>query len=141
MCDAMIPQAREVADEKDAGAPAHGWIFYDGDCSSCRSMAKRFTRTFDARGFCFEPLQKSSVQARLRLTRTEALEEMRVLTVDGTIFHGADAVIYLAHQVWWAKPLAFLARLPWLHSLVHRTYRHVAAHRHCVIEDQSGHQP
>jgi alginate O-acetyltransferase complex protein AlgI len=69
----------------------------------------------------------------LNLTSDEALEEMRVLTTDGEVFGGADAVVYLSGQLWWATPLAFLARIPFVHATLHRLYRWVAAHRTCAI--------
>jgi len=59
------------------------------------------------------------------------LEEMRVLTSDGRDISGTDAVIFLARQIWWARPFAVLARLPEMHRLLHRGYRWIAAHRGC----------
>lgn len=110
-----------------------GWIFYDRDCSLCGELALRFADTFAKCGFHFEPLQHEWVQQQLNLTREEALEEMRVLTATGEVFGGADAVIFLARQLWWARPVAFLAHLRFVHARLHRLYRFVAAHRSCAI--------
>ncbi|MEY2560648.1 MAG: hypothetical protein QOG51_1063 [Verrucomicrobiota bacterium] len=130
----MISELTETTEVKEA-VSFRGWIFYDRDCSFCRELALRFENVFAKRGFCFEPLQQEWVQERLNLTREEALEEMRVLTGTGEVFGGADAVIFLSRQLWWARPLAFLARLPFVHAVLQRLYRWVAAHRTCAINN------
>lgn len=129
----MISELTEIT-ETPEGAPFRGWIFYDASCSSCRELAHRFENLFVVRGFSFEPLQHEWVQERLNLTQEEALKEMRVLTSEGEVFGGADAVILLARQIWWAAPLPLLARLPSVHAILHRLYRWVAARRTCAIE-------
>lgn len=110
-----------------------GWIFYDADCSSCRELALRFEAFFGDRGFHFAPLQDEWVQRRLNLTKAQALEEMRVLTSAGQVFGGADAVIFLARQIWWARPLTWMTRIPFVHAILHRVYRWVAARRSCAM--------
>jgi predicted DCC family thiol-disulfide oxidoreductase YuxK len=109
-----------------------GWIFYDGDCRSCIASAKRFERLFARRGFYFTGLQTPLAQEQLGLEPNAPLEEMRVLTRDGRDLGGADAVIFLARQVWWAWPFHALAQLPGVHRLVDRSYRWIATHRGCT---------
>jgi alginate O-acetyltransferase complex protein AlgI len=127
----MISELTEITETAEA-IPFRGWIFYDRDCSFCRELALRFQSVFAKRGFQFQPLQHEWVQRRLNLSRQDALEEMRVLMITGAVFGGADAVIALARQVWWATPLAILARVSPVHALLHRLYRWVAAHRTCA---------
>ena len=112
--------------------PFRGWILFDEDCSFCRDLALRFEQPFARRGFHFEPLQHEWIRERLNLTQEQALEEMRVLTADGQVFGGADAVIFLARQLWWAQPLASIARVSFIHALLDRAYRWVAGHRSCA---------
>lgn len=128
----MISELTEITEPAEA-VPFRGWIFYDRDCSFCRELAFRFENIFARRGFHFEPLQQEWVKRRLNLTAAEALEEMRVLTAAGEVFGGANAVIHLARLLWWGTPLAFLARLSFVHEWLHRLYRWVAAHRTCAI--------
>jgi alginate O-acetyltransferase complex protein AlgI len=128
----MISELTEITESTEA-VPFRGWIFYDRACSFCRELAQRFENVFAKRGFRFEPLQQEWVERRLKLTRDEALEEMRVLTTDGEVFGGADAVVYLSRQLWWGAPLAFLARLSFVHATLDRVYRWIAAHRTCAI--------
>jgi predicted DCC family thiol-disulfide oxidoreductase YuxK len=128
------PTGRKRA-RREAAAPRadsfRGWILYDGDCPSCTASAKRFDRIFRRRGFVFLPLQTDWIMQRLSLEPGAPLEEMRVLTADGRDIGGANAVIFLARQIWWAWPSAVLARLPGIHKLLDRGYRWIAAHRGC----------
>jgi predicted DCC family thiol-disulfide oxidoreductase YuxK len=129
----MISELTEITEPAES-VLFRGWIFYDRDCSFCRELALRFENLFAKRGFHFEPIQQEWVERRLNLTREEALEEMRVLTTDGEVFGGANAVIFLARQLWWAAPLVFLARSPFVHTVLDRGYRWIAAHRTCRIK-------
>ena len=114
------------------GPAIRGWILYDGDCRYCVAAAKQFEGLLARRGFVFLPLQTPWVQERLGLEPDAPLQEMRVLTVDRRDFGGADAVIFLAQQMWWSTPFAVLATLPGIHGAVDRTYRWIAAHRGCT---------
>jgi alginate O-acetyltransferase complex protein AlgI len=128
----MISDLTETTEQAEA-VSFRGWIFFDEDCRFCRDLALHFEQPFAKRGFYFEPLQREWVQKRLNLTPEQALEEMRVLTEGRQVFGGADAVIFLARQLWWARPLASIARFAFIHSWLDRSYRWVAAHRTCAI--------
>jgi alginate O-acetyltransferase complex protein AlgI len=128
----MISELTEITEQAEA-VPFRGWIFFDEDCSFCRDLALHFEQTFARRGFHFEPLQREWVRERLNLTPQGALEEMRVLTPEGQVFGGADAVVFLARQLWWTRPLASIARFAFIHAWLDRSYRWVAAHRTCAI--------
>src|SRR5690349_11619289 len=118
---------------KDRHSPAsfRGWILYDGDCPSCTASARRLDRIFRRRGFLFLPLQTDWVAHLLGLEPGELLEEMHVLTNEGEDIAGADAVIFLARQIWWAWPLVAFAQLPGIHTLLDEGYRWIASHRGC----------
>src|SRR4051794_11855772 len=128
----MISELKEIT-ERTEPVPFRGWILFDEDCSFCRDLAVNFEAIFARRGFHFEPLQQAWVRERLNLTPEQALEEMRVLTADGQVFGGANAVIFLARQLWWAAPLAAVARFAFIQRFLDRSYRWVAAHRTCAI--------
>ncbi len=130
----MISELTETTEAAE-GVRSGGWIFFDEDCSSCRDAALQFEPVFAKRGFQFEPLQRTWVHERLNLTRDEALTEMRVLTSAGQVFGGADAVIFLARQLWWAAPFAFIARSPFIHRWLDRIYKWIAAHRTCALRN------
>jgi predicted DCC family thiol-disulfide oxidoreductase YuxK len=123
--------------DRESESSFRGWILYDGDCPSCTASARQFDRIFRRRGFFFLPLQTEWVMQQLGLERGAPLEEMLVLTNEGQDIAGADAVIFLARQTWWAWPVVAFAQLPGVHKLLDRSYRWIAAHRgcdHCACE-------
>lgn len=133
----MISELTEITEATEA-VPFRGWILYDADCSACQNLALRLKAFFGRRGFQFQPLQHEWVRHRLNLTKAQALEEMRVLTSGGQVFGGADALIFLARQIWWAKRLAWLTRIPSLHAILDRAYRWVASRRTCALKRSAG---
>jgi predicted DCC family thiol-disulfide oxidoreductase YuxK len=108
-----------------------GWILYDYACPSCTASARRFAGIFRGRGFLFLPLQTEWVRQQLGRDPGAPLEEMHVLTSQGQDIAGADAIIFLARQIWWAWPLVVFAELPGMHKLLDRGYRWTATHRGC----------
>jgi predicted DCC family thiol-disulfide oxidoreductase YuxK len=120
----------ETTARHDAQARA-AWVLYDASCARCAAWARRFRAPLRRRGFLIAPLQSLWVPAALNLSTEELLVEMRVLTADGRVLGGADAMIHLAEYIWWARPLHWLAQVPEVRGLLCRVYRWVAAHRHC----------
>ncbi len=112
--------------------PVRGWILYDADCRHCVTAAKRFERLFAPRGFQILPLQTPWIEERIGLGPGKPLEEMRVLTASGEDFGGADAILFLARQLWYARPFYEMAKLPGLRGMIDRIYRWIAANRGCI---------
>jgi predicted DCC family thiol-disulfide oxidoreductase YuxK len=126
----MISLSAEMTDTKGRHA-ARGWVFFDRDCSICTSLARRFRRTLEKRGFGLAALQDPRVAALLGLPPEELLREMRVITSEGEIYSGAEAIVYLAGQIWWAWPLFAAARIPGVSRILDAGYRWFADHRPC----------
>jgi predicted DCC family thiol-disulfide oxidoreductase YuxK len=126
----MISLISEMTDTKGSRA-THGWVFFDRDCSICTSLARRFRRPLETRGYGLAALQDPRVQALLALPPAELLREMRVATADGKIYGGAEAIVYLARQIWWAWPLYAADKLPGVPSILDACYRWFADHRTC----------
>ncbi|HEV2523146.1 MAG TPA: DUF393 domain-containing protein [Candidatus Acidoferrales bacterium] len=127
----MISLSSEITDIKGRRA-ARGWVFFDRDCRVCTSLARRFRRTLEKRGFGLAALQDPRVQALLNLPPADLLREMRVASAEGKMLGGAEAVIYLARQIWWAWPLFAAAQLPGILPLLDAAYRWFADHRACA---------
>jgi predicted DCC family thiol-disulfide oxidoreductase YuxK len=127
----MISLITEITDSKGRKARS-GWVFFDGDCGFCMDIARRLQPLLEPRGFGIATLQDPRVREQLSLPEQQLLAELRVLTNDGRQFGGADAIIYLARQVWWARPLWALAQLPGMRHLLRIAYRQIAARRHCL---------
>jgi predicted DCC family thiol-disulfide oxidoreductase YuxK len=126
----MISLSAEMTDTKGRHA-ARGWVFFDRDCRVCTSLARRFRRTLEKRGFGLAALQDPRVAALLALPSEELLREMRVITREGEIHGGAKAIVYLAGQIWWAWPLFAAARIPGVPRILDAGYRWFADHRPC----------
>lgn len=125
----MISLTSEFTDSK--GRHARGWLFFDADCVFCVKIVRALATTLQKRGFALAPLQDPRVGALLGLSQSELLMEMRLLLSNGQQTGGADAVVALAHQIWWARPLAWLSNLPGMMQLLRRAYRWIAARRKC----------
>jgi predicted DCC family thiol-disulfide oxidoreductase YuxK len=106
-------------------------MFYDGECSLCVGMARRFTPILRARGFRLVAFQEPFAQKRLNLADDACPSEMRLLLTDGRMLGGADAIVQIARSIWWAWPLFLLAQLPGAISLLRALYRWIAARRYC----------
>jgi predicted DCC family thiol-disulfide oxidoreductase YuxK len=96
-------------------------------------------RFFVERGFIFKPLQSDDVRGCLHLPETELLRQMRVITPDGEVHGGADALLYLARALPAGNLLRTLMDLPGAKALMRRLYAFVARNRgcaagHCTIE-------
>src|ERR1700686_1729892 len=126
----MISLTSEFTDSKSRHA--RGWLFFDADCAFCVKIVRVVAPTLIKRGFALAPLQDPRVSALLGLSQSELLLEMRLLMSNGQQTGGADAAIALAHEIWWARPLVWLSRLPGMTQLLRRAYRWIAAHRKCA---------
>jgi predicted DCC family thiol-disulfide oxidoreductase YuxK len=115
-----------------ARKPSRGWIFFDAECEFCRRWVARTEPIFAPRGFAFVPLEKDCARDMLRVPDEELLREMRVLMRNGERYGGADAIVALAKHVWWAWPLAIVARIPGIRRVLQAGYRSVASRRHCL---------
>jgi predicted DCC family thiol-disulfide oxidoreductase YuxK len=127
----MISLSSEMTDSKGRHA-YRGWVFFDRDCPDCTSLARRFRRILEKRGFGLAALQDPRVTALLDLPVGEPLREMRVVTADVKFYRGAQAAMYLASNIWWAWPLYAASKLPGVPFLLDAGYRWFASHRTCV---------
>jgi predicted DCC family thiol-disulfide oxidoreductase YuxK len=125
----MISLASEYTDGK--GRHAKGWLFFDAECGFCIRIARWVAPILARRGFGVAPLQDSRVGALLGMSRQELLLELRFLLSDGRQSGGADAVLGVAREIWWLRPLVWISKLPGALPLLREGYRWVAARRSC----------
>jgi predicted DCC family thiol-disulfide oxidoreductase YuxK len=130
----MISLTSEFTDAK--GRHARGWLFYDRECGFCTRTAIWLAPSLTRRGIAIAPLQDPRVGELLGLSDEELLVEMRVLLAgdaeSGRQYGGADAVVALAREIWWARPLLWFSKLPGGKSALDAGYRWVASHRKCA---------
>lgn len=109
-----------------------GWVLYDGDCRFCVRLARCFRPWLASRYFELMPLQTPWVRTRLGLLDSDLLAGMRLLSPDGKVFGGVDALLAISRHYWWTWPLRQVARLPGTPKLLRLGYEWVARHRGCA---------
>jgi predicted DCC family thiol-disulfide oxidoreductase YuxK len=126
----MISLTSEFTDRK--GRRARAWLFFDGECEFCTRIVRRVAPILRRRGIEAAPLQDPRVGAVLGLSGAKLVREVRLLLADGSQYGGADAGVALAREVWWWRPLAWLAMIPGMMEWMRRGYRWTAARRKCA---------
>jgi predicted DCC family thiol-disulfide oxidoreductase YuxK len=126
----MISLASDWTDNK--GRKARGWLFFDAECAFCTRIARWLAPIMERRGLALAPLQDPRVAALLGLPPEELLYEIRFLASDGRQYGGAHAAVAVAREIGWARPVVWLARIPWVMAAMHFTYRWIAARRSCA---------
>ncbi len=108
-----------------------GWLAYDADCAFCVAMVRPVAGILARRGIGVVPLQAGWVRQRLGLRDGERADRMWLIRRDGANCGGGDALIEIARRVWWARPAAWLARLPGVRRLINAAYMLIARNRDC----------
>jgi hypothetical protein len=72
------------------------------------------------------------VGALLGLPKAELLRELRFLLSDGSQYGGVDAVLAVAREIWWARPLVWVAKIPGMMTHMRRAYYWYAERRSCT---------
>jgi predicted DCC family thiol-disulfide oxidoreductase YuxK len=126
----MITLADEFTDRKERSA--RGWLFFDADCRFCTRTARWLAPILRRRGLGVAPLQDPRVGALLGMPRRERLKELRFLMSDGKHSGGANAVLAVSREIWWAAPLIWLSSLPGAMPVFDAGYKWVASRRGCT---------
>ncbi len=108
-----------------------GWVCFDAECSLCVNLARRFGPLLRSYQFEVLPLQTPWLNKRLAASALEFLSEMRLVTAQGRIYGGADALVEIARRIWWARPVYWLSRVPLLKWCMQAGYRWAARNRTC----------
>jgi predicted DCC family thiol-disulfide oxidoreductase YuxK len=108
-----------------------GYVFYDATCPICRKWVGRIHGPLARRGFHSVPLQAPWARKRLGLAEGEPPVEMKLLTRDGKICGGADALVRVAREIWWLWPFFVLGHIPGAKMSLQWIYVRVAANRPC----------
>jgi predicted DCC family thiol-disulfide oxidoreductase YuxK len=126
----MISLTSEYTDAK--GQHARGWLFFDAECAFCTRCARWLAPILRRRGIATAPLQDPRVGPLLGMGRDELLRELRLLLSDGRHYGGADAILAIAREIWWGRPLVWLSKIYGMRDFLRKAYREVAAHRNCA---------
>jgi predicted DCC family thiol-disulfide oxidoreductase YuxK len=128
----MISLVDVYTDRK--GRHARGWFFFDAECKFCSRIARAVAPFLAKRGLGVAPLQDPRVGALLGLASQDLLREMRFLRSNCAHFGGADAAIEIAKEIWWARPLVWLSKIPGAKRLMRSFYHWIASRRRCAAE-------
>jgi len=128
----MISLTSEVTDSK--GWHARAWLFYDAECDFCTRIAKIVAKGMCRHQLGVAPLQDPRVMSLLGVPADKILLAVRYLAPDGRQHSGADALVALADEFWWARPVVWCARIPGFMRTLHSAYGWVARHRQCSAE-------
>ena len=126
----MISLTSEFTDGK--GRHARGWLFFDAQCGFCTRVAWWLAPILTRRGMAVAPLQDPRVGALLGMSREQLMREIQFLLSDGRTFGGADAAIELAREIWWARPVVWLTKIPGMMDVLRSGYKKVALRRSCA---------
>jgi predicted DCC family thiol-disulfide oxidoreductase YuxK len=126
----MISLVSEYTDGK--GRHARGWLFFDAECRFCTRIARWIAPILERREMALAPLQDPRVGALLGMPCEELMLEMKFLLSDGSQYGGADAAVALAREIWWARPLVWISKIPGMMEILRRGYRWIAASRSCA---------
>ena len=125
----MICLVSEMTDGK--GRHARGWLFYDGECNFCTRLARWLVLPMKKRRLDVAPLQDPRVGALLGVSRDELLSAIRFVFSDGRQASGADALLAVAQELWWARPVVWLSNLPGVLPAMRSAYSWGAQRAHC----------
>jgi predicted DCC family thiol-disulfide oxidoreductase YuxK len=126
----MISLTSEFTDAK--GRHARGWVFFDAQCDFCTRFARRVAPVLAKRSIELAALQDPRVAKLLGLPPCELLREIRYLNVNAKHIGGADAIVAVAREFWWAAPLVWFSKLPGAMQLLRAGYQYVASRRKCA---------
>ena len=118
----------EITDVKNT----NGWVCFYVECNLCVHLARHFASLLHRYRFGLVPLQTPWVRDRLTRQGEELLSEMRLITADGRIHGGADALIEIARRIWWAKPVYWFSGVSAVKLSLHRGYQWIARNRTCL---------
>lgn len=126
----MISLTNEYTDSK--GRHARGWLFFDAECGFCTRFARWLAPILRRRGLGTAALQDARVDALLGMSRPESLRELRFVLSNGRQYGGADALLAIAREIRWVRPVVWLSLIPGMVKLMQTGYRWIAAHRNCA---------
>ena len=110
----------------------NAWVLYDDACGFCSRWVGFWAPTLARRGFGVSPLQAPWIREQGVLRHDQLLDDLRLLSEDGSMVEGADVYRFVMRSIWWAYPAYLLSIAPGLRSIFDRTYRAFADNRYRV---------
>jgi predicted DCC family thiol-disulfide oxidoreductase YuxK len=116
--------------------PARAVIVYDGACPFCRRQIAWIRERDRDEAFEYVPRQAADLLARFPvLAAGDFNTGMRLVSADGRVLVGADAVYAVARRLRGWRWVALLYRVPGLHRLAQWIYAWIAKNRQRLAAD------
>jgi predicted DCC family thiol-disulfide oxidoreductase YuxK len=114
--------------------PGRYVLVYDGLCKFCTTGAQRFVGWMGRVDVDLLDFQRSGALDRFPgLTHDDCMKAMQLVTPDGRIFRGAEAIARALATRRVVGALAYLYYVPGLRQLLDRLYARVAANRYRLM--------
>jgi predicted DCC family thiol-disulfide oxidoreductase YuxK len=109
-------------------------LIYDGLCKFCTAGAQRFVRWMGRVEVELLDFQRPGALDRFPgLTHDDCMKAMKLVTPDGRVYHGAEAVARALATRRFIGKLAYLYYVYGLRQLLDWLYGRVAANRYCIM--------
>jgi predicted DCC family thiol-disulfide oxidoreductase YuxK len=106
-------------------------VLYDGECRFCTRSAHAIQRRFGRDRVALENFQEPGILERHPgVTHQAAMKKMQLVTAEGRIFAGAEAVARIAATTRFVGWLAYLYYVPGIKQLADLGYALVARYRY-----------
>lgn len=107
-------------------------LVFDGECRFCQAQVKRLTRWAGPQ-LAPLPLQQPGLLGALGIDHAEAMRAMQLVTQDGQIFWGVEAVVHALRRRPLLGRLLKLYYLPGCRQLADLVYRLIAKYRYRIM--------
>ncbi len=116
------------------------YLIYDDNCNICNLGVKKVKELDKTKLIKLAPLSDPQVPAKIKLpTKEEMQKQMYLISPDGEIFKGADAVARLLTIFPESKILGLIISFPMFRPLARLIYAFVAKNRMKLSKIISGH--
>ena len=110
----------------------HDVLVFDGDCRFCQAQVQRLSRWAGPQ-LAPLPLQQDDLLAALGIEHSEAMRAMQLVTRDGYIYCGVEAVVQALRGRAVLGRLLKLYYVPGLRQLADLGYRLIARYRYHIL--------
>jgi predicted DCC family thiol-disulfide oxidoreductase YuxK len=106
-------------------------VLYDGECRFCTRSAHTIQQRFGRERVALENFQEpGALQHYPGVTHAAAMKKMHVVTADGQVFAGAEAIARIVATVRFVGWLAYLYYVPGIKQLADLGYALIARYRY-----------
>jgi len=104
------------------------WVLWDGDCGLCRAAADWVRRRDRGGRLAVAAWQRAPSPPMTEALAAACRQAVQVVTRDGTVLAGAEAVAFVLGEVGWPRWARLLTRPP-LRWVLRQAYAWLARHR------------